>query len=446
MKTHSLEAEQHLLACALIDENVIPSLLEIPEDHFYRNEHRLIYRAISELAHQELTVDFFSVGELMQQKQQIEIIGGMEYLQGLGESLPSVGMFKSFAGSMLTHYKMRQLIQIKDSLEQQLETGSKPAESVEWLQGAVIDLLTDHHKGGIEGISKHMDSALEYIDWKAKNNGAIIGSKSGYDQLDYMLDGFQNGLLYAICARPAMGKTMFAMSLAHRFAMQVPVCFFSLEMTGSMLSQRLIAAESKVSTKSFKAGTVSGDQMNDVAMAVTRIHELSKLHVDETAGLTVAQIRSRLKAFQMKHGKVGAVFVDHIGLIQNRQGASSYDGLTETVHELQRMAKEFNCPLIMISQLNRNCETRTDKRPMMADIRQTGAIEEDCRGVMFVYRDEYYEDNSQQKNITELIVAKNSMGETGTLYYHHDLSVGLYEEIEDYTAPEPEPKKKGGGF
>lgn len=440
MKQYSIEAEQHVLASALIDENVIPSLLEIPEDHFYRNEHKLIYRAISELAHQQLTADFFSVGELMQQKQQLDTAGGMEYIQELAESLPSLAMFRSFANSLLTYYKTRQLAQIRDSLEQQLETGAKPAEAVEWLQGAVIDLLTDHHNGGIESISKHMDSALEYIDWKAKNEGAVIGSKSGYDQLDYMMDGFQDGLLYAICGRPAMGKTMFAMSLAHKLAMEVPVCYFSLEMTGSMLSQRLIAAEAKVSTKSFKSGSITSTEMNDVAMAVTRIHQLSKLHVDETAGLTVAQIRSRLKAFQMKHGKVGAVFVDHIGLIQNRKGASSFDGLTETVHELQRMAKEFNCPLVMVSQLNRNCETRTDRRPMMSDIRQTGAIEEDCRGVMFVYRDEYYEENTRQPNITELILAKNSMGETGTLYYHHNLAVGVYDEIEDYSPPEPEIK------
>jgi len=209
-----------------------------------------------------------------------------------------------------------------------------------------------------------------------------------------------------------------------------------------MLSQRLLAHEAKVRGKKFKSGALGNEEFDRLGQAATRLDQLSSMHIDESAGLTVAQIRSRLKAFQIKHGKTGPVFIDHIGLIKSRQGVSAYEGLTETVHELQRMAKEFDAPVIMISQLNRNCETRPDKRPTLSDIRQTGAIEEDCRVVMFVYRDEYYyKTESKQQGITEIILAKNSMGETDTLYYEHDLAVGDYREIEGYIAPEPEIRK-----
>lgn len=443
MKTYSQEAESHLLACALVDESAVPSLLEIPEEWFCLNESKLIYRAIDQLAKSSLTTDAFAVGEYLNQNQQLPMVGGMEAIMELSESLPSLGMFQSFKGALFKYYKVRQISKIKDSLEQQLGTNAKPEQMVEWLSGAMVELMTDHHQGGLEGLGKHLDKALAYIDWKYQNEGAIIGQQTGHKQLDYIIDGFQNGLLYAICARPAMGKTMFAVNLANAMAKNGPVCYFSLEMTGDMLSQRLLAHEAKVSGKNFKSGTLGNDEFDRLGQAATRLDGLSNLHIDESAGLTVAQIRSRLKAFQIKHGKTGPVFIDHIGLIKNRQGVSAYEGLTETVHELQRMAKEFDAPVIMISQLNRNCETRPDKRPTLSDIRQTGAIEEDCRVVMFVYRDEYYyKTESKQQGITEIILAKNSMGETDTLYYEHDLAVGDYREIEGYIAPEPEFKKK----
>lgn len=436
----SLEAEQHLIACALVDDSKTAELLEIPEDWFDTNAHKLIYRTIQSLASQSLSADMFAVSDELERNRQLEMAGGMAYITELAEQIPNINYWNSYKNALFNYYKTRMVAQVKQNLEMQIGTGAKPEEMIEYLQTAVIDLTTDHHKGGLESISKHMDAALEYIEWKVDNEGAIMGLQSGYNELDYNLDGFQKGQLYAICGRPAMGKTMFALSIAHKLALQAPVCYYSLEMTGSMLSQRLIAAESGVSGKKFKQGTSNTNDLDQVAQAVTRIHANSKLHIDETAGLNVAQMRSRQKAFQIKHGKTGAIFVDHVGLLRSKKGQNDYEGLTETVHELQRMAKEFDCPLVMLSQLNRNCESRPDKRPNLSDIRQTGAIEEDCRGVMFVYRDEYYNENTTEKNITEVILAKNTQGETGSLYFHHDLSIGKYEPISNYEAPE-EPKK-----
>lgn len=437
----SLEAEQHLIACALIDDAKTAELLEIPEEWFSQNGHKLIIRTIRTLVEQNLSADTFAIGDELNRNRQLDMAGGMEYIMEMADSLPSLAHWNSYKNSLFNSYKVGQLNQLSTNLQMQLGTGAKPEEMIEGLQANLIDLLTDHHQGGLESLSKHLDGALEYIEWKQEHEGAVRGIQSGYPQLDYAIDGFQNGLMYAICARPAMGKTMFALSIANQLAKSVPVCYFSLEMTGAMLSQRLISAEAKVSSTHFKRGTLNNDQNHDVAMAVTRLHELSKLNIDESAGLTVAAIRSRLKAFQVKHGFVGAVFIDHIGLIKKPKGASPYEGLTAIVHELQIMAKEFDCPLIIISQLNRNCDSRADRRPVLSDIRETGAIEEDCRAIMFVYRDEYYEkENSKQKDITEILLSKNNMGETGTFYYQHDLSVGQYDEIGDYQPPAPEVK------
>lgn len=439
----SLEAEQHLIACALVDDSKTAELLEIDEAWFMNNGHKLIIRTIRELASQNLNADSFSIGDQLNRTHQLEMVGGMEYLVELEQSLPSLKLWNSYKNSLFNYYKTNQLEQLSQNLQMQIGTGAKPEEIIEGLQTNLIDLLTDHHTAGLERLSKHLDGAIEYIQWKQENDGAVRGLKSGYSQLDYAIDGFQKGLMYAICARPAMGKTMFALSIANQLAKDVPVCYFSLEMTGAMLSQRLISAEAKVSSTHFKRGTLNDTQNNDVAMAVTRLHQLSKLHIDESAGLTVAAIRSRLKAFQIKNGFVGAIFIDHIGLIKKPKGSSPYEGLTAIVHELQIMAKEFDCPLIIVSQLNRNCDSRSDRRPVLSDIRETGAIEEDCRAIMFVYRDEYYEkENTKQPNITEILLSKNNMGETGTFYYHHDLSVGQYDEISDYSKPEPEQTKR----
>jgi replicative DNA helicase len=176
-------------------------------------------------------------------------------------------------------------------------------------------------------------------------------------------------------------------------------------------------------------------------MASTRIHAHNKFYIDETPNITTAQIRSRLKAQELKHGKLGAIFVDHVGLIRKDPRKDETQGLTQVSHDLAMMAKEFDCPMIVLSQLNRGVEGRNDKRPMLSDLKQSGALEEDARGVMLLYRDDYYNPESAEKGITEVIIAKNSDGETKTLHFRHNLALASYEPIDGYTAPEPETKK-----
>jgi replicative DNA helicase len=438
----SLEAEQHLLACVLIDDKKTAELLEIPEDWFLANAHKLVYRKIAELARNNLGTDLFSVATSLQQAQQLESAGGMEYLSELSEQVPSLAHWNSYKNVLFGSYKRNQVKKLADNLQAQVGTNAKPDEMIQYIQESVIALLTDHHNGGPQSISTYMDQVIEDMQWRMDNQGKMRGSQTGFAELDKAFDGFESGKMYLIAGRPGMGKTAFGLvALGLRLSKDQHVVAFSLEMTGRGLAQRAIVNESKVFSHKFKDGSLSDYEINAVAMASTRIHAHNKFYIDETPNITTAQIRSRLKAQELKHGKLGAIFVDHVGLIRKDPRKDETQGLTQVSHDLAMMAKEFDCPMIVLSQLNRGVEGRNDKRPMLSDLKQSGALEEDARGVMLLYRDDYYNPESAQKGITEVIIAKNSDGETKTLYFSHNLALASYEPIDGYTAPEPEPKK-----
>ena len=437
----NLEAEQHLLACAIIDENKVPDLLEIPEEWFFYNQHKLIIRVIKTLSYASLSSDLFAIADSLKQAHQLEMAGGMEYLVELTESLPNLQFWNSYKNSLFGAYKLTQIKQVSDKLQMQIGSGAKPQDMVDYIQTSLIDLMTDHHNGGFKPISSFLDQALEDIQWRMDNEGKMRGIQTGYEQLDEAFDGFESGKPYVIAGRPGMGKTQFALNLALRLSQHKPVCVFSLEMTGKGLSMRAICNESRVYNSKIKSGNMNDTEMNSVAMAVTRLHTNAHLYIDEQAGLSTAQMRSRLKAFKIKHGAIGAIVVDHIGLIRKDPRKGDTESLAAIVHELAQFAKEFDCPMIELAQLNRGVEQRTNKRPLLSDLKQSGAIEEDARGVILLYRDEYYNDQTQDKNITEVDIAKNSDGECKTLYFRHNMAIAHYEEISGYEPTIDESKK-----
>lgn len=441
----SLEAEQHLLACVLIDDKQTAALLEIPEDWFLTNSHKLIYRKVAELAKQSLGTDLFSLAQALQQSQQLEAAGGMDYLTELTEQVPSLSYWNSYKNVLFGSYKKWQVKRLVDNLQMQIGTNAKPDEMISYISEQVIELLTDHHQGGPRSISHYMGQVIEDIQWRTDNPGKLRGHETGFKELDQLFDGFEPGKMYLVAGRPGSGKTAFGLvNLGLRLARDLPVVAFSLEMTGKGLASRALCNESKVYNNKIRGGDINTSEMNDIAMAVTRLHAQSKLYIDETPNLSTAQMRSRLKAQELKHGKLGAVIVDHVGLVRKDSRKDDTQGLAQVSHDLARMAKEFDCPVIVLSQLNRGVEGRNDKRPMMSDLKQSGALEEDARGIMLIYRDDYYNPDSQQKGITEINVAKNSDGETKTLYFSHNLAISDYQPIDGYTAPEKE--AKGGKF
>ena len=440
MKIHSQEAEQHVLACALADQNAVADVLDMQDEWMYQNEHKLILRAIRALAESNLTTDSFAVGTHLQQQQQLEMAGGMEYLVSLSDSLPSLKMLPSFKNELIRCHKVRQLAQIKQDLEMQLETSAKPEEVVESLQQSMIDLMTDHHQGGFKTVESHLDSVLKEVEWRQENAGKLLGQSTGHNALDYATDGMQEGRVYVLAGRPGAGKTAFALSLADGLSQNDKHWFyFSLEMTGKSLAKRLLVTNSGVANYKFRSGRFDEPDFAAMGAGIGKIQGIN-LHVDETPSLSINQIRSRLKAAQIKHKTIGGVVIDHIGLIKKANGKTDTEAMNMIADDLLRLAKEFNCPMLELCQLNRGVETRTDKRPMMADLKQSGKIEENADVIMLLYRGDYYD--KQESPVTEVDIAKNRDGETKTVYMRHDMSLGKYEEMPDYEPPVQEQKTK----
>lgn len=440
MKLHSQEAEQHVLACALADQNAVADVLDLQDEWMYQNEHKLILRAIRELAEANLATDAFAIGTHLQQQQTLHMAGGMEYLMTLSESLPSLGMFNSFRNELIRCHKVRQLAGIKHDLEMQLETYAKPEEIVENLQQKIIDLMTDHHQGGFRTVESHLDSVLAEVEWRQENKGKLLGQSTGFNQLDYLLDGMQDGRVYVVAGRPGAGKTAFALALSDGLSRGDKHWFyFSLEMTGKSLAKRLLVRSSKVSNNKFRSGYFDEPDYAAIGAGIGKIQDI-KLHVDETPSLSINQIRSRLKAAQIKHKVIGGIVVDHIGLVKKANGKTDTEAMNQIADDLLKLAKEFDCPMVELCQLNRGVEGRADKRPMMADLKQSGKIEENADVVMLLYRGDYYD--KQESPVTEINVAKNRDGESNTVYLKHDMSLGNYEELTDYEPPKQEQKQK----
>lgn len=245
-----------------------------------------------------------------------------------------------------------------------------------------------------------------------------------------------------IAGRPGSGKTAFALSLADRLTEnQKPWFYFSLEMTGKSLSKRMMLSKAKVSNSEFRRGKIEGDGLNRIGSAIGAIQDRS-LHVDQTPALSLSQLRSRLKASAVKHGRIGGIMIDHIGLIKKDVRKADTEGMNMIADGLLELAKEFDCPLVELCQLNRGVEGRQDKRPMISDLKQSGKIEENADVVMLLYRDDYYDRDASP--VTEVNVAKNRDGAVDTHYFKHDLSIGHYEDLSDYAPPKEEPKGRRG--
>ena len=436
---NSLEAEQHLIACALIDDSKTAELLGISEDWFYMNSHKLIIRTIRELTNNNLSADMFAIGDSLNRTNQLQLVGGMEYLSELAESLPNLHYWNSYKTSLFTYYKSRMIEQLNHSVSMQLGNGSKPEEIIDYLQTGLIDLLTDHHDGGFKQVGDYLGEVVDELEWRQNNKGQLLGQKTGFADLDFTLDGLQDGRVYVLAGRPGSGKTAFGLAMCDGLTeTKKPWFYFSLEMTGKSLAKRMLINSSGVSNNNFRSGNVSDADFNQIGQAMGRVQE-STLHVDQTPSLSIAQIRSRLKAAQVRYGTIGGVVIDHIGLIKKDARKSDTEAMNIIADDLLRFAKEFDCPLIELCQLNRGVEGRSDKRPMISDLKQSGKIEENADVVMLLFREDYYDDKASP--VTEVAVAKNRDGESKTHYLKHDLSVGRYEPLSNYVPEEKEKPK-----
>lgn len=440
----TMEAEQNLLGMAMLDTNSAIKLLEIPEDWFSINAHKLIYRSISSLAAQSLNIDVIGIGDDLFAKS--ESIGSldMQYLMDLQDQTTYLKHFDNYKLGLFSSYKRNKMQSLATDLQKKIDSAEDFKETVSFLQDSVFELLTDHNTKKAEPIRYHLNELTKQMQHRMENPDIAIGLQTGYENLDRTIGGFEKEKVYIIGARPSMGKSAFGLidvGLRISKDSEFPIVAFSLEMKGSALVSRMVCNKTSINSEKIKLASMSSEEWTSFAQVSQVIEKQNNLYIDDRGGLSSAQIRAQLKSIQIKHGGLGGIMIDHVGQMKKNDRKSETEALNQIANELLGMSKEFECPVIELAQLSRAVEQRPDKRPILSDLKQSSALEENADVVMFIYRDDYYfPEETQIPNVTELIIAKNREGECKTLYFNHQMQYSQYTPIDNFIKPD-KPKK-----
>lgn len=421
---HSVEAESSVLGGLLLDNGVWDRVGDLLIDSdFYRYEHRLVYAAIGKLVNESKPADVITVHEELQRQGKADEVGGLAYLNALAQYVPSAANIRRYAELVRERSILRKLVSASDEI----------ATSAFNPQGRAVDKILDEAEGKIFKIGEEgsrmkqgfqaMDSLvvqlLDRVQEMADNPNDVTGVPTGFYDLDRMTAGLQPGDLVILAARPSMGKTAFAINIAEHVALNegLPVAVFSMEMGAAQLAVRIVGSIGRIDQGHLRTGRLTDEEWPRLTEAIERLRHIS-LHIDETPGLTPSELRANARRLARQCGKLGLIVVDYLQLMS---GSSASDGenrateLGEISRGLKALAKELQCPVIALSQLNRSVEQRTDKRPMMSDLRESGAIEQDADIIMFIYRDDYYNKDSREPGVAEIIIGKQRNGPTGTV-------------------------------
>ncbi len=415
---HNIEAEQAVLGCMILDPDVIPSVLElIKGEDFYRPDHREICEAIIDLSEKAASIDIITVSEQLQVRGTLENVGGLEYLSSITNSVPTTANAKYYTKIVEEKSLLRKLIKAAAEISQISYDASEDAVYVlDKAEKSIFDIL---QKRGTQGFTHIKDVLLETfnrLEELYNSKGYITGIPTGFTDLDLKTAGLQNSDLILIAARPGMGKTAMGLNIAQYAAVQkrVPVAIFNLEMSKDQLVNRMLCSEVMVDSHKMRTGKLSDDDWNKIAQALAPLSE-APIYIDDTPGITVMDIRAKCRRLKLEKN-LGLVVIDYLQLMQGRGRVENrQQEVSEISRSLKILAKELNVPVVTLSQLSRGPESRQDHRPMLSDLRESGAIEQDADIVMFLYRDDYYNPETEKKNIAEVIIAKHRNGSTGTV-------------------------------
>lgn len=420
---HSIEAESSVLGGLLLDNGAWDRVGDLLVDSdFYRYEHRLIYGAVGALINASKPADVITVFESLQNQGKAEECGGLAYLNSLAQYVPSASNIRRYAEIVRERSILRKLVTASDEIA---TNAFNP-------QGRAVDRILDEAeqkifnigeegsrmKQGFQSMESLVVKLLDRVQEMADNPNDITGVPTGFYDLDRMTSGLQAGDLVVLAARPSMGKTAFAINIAEHVALHegLPVAVFSMEMGASQLAVRIVGSIGRIDQGHLRTGKLSDDEWPRLTEAIERLGSVS-LHIDETPGLTTSELRANARRLARQCGKLGLIVVDYLQLMSGSSttGDNRATELGEISRGLKMLAKELQCPVIALSQLNRSVETRTDKRPMMSDLRESGAIEQDADIIMFIYRDDYYNKDSREPGVAEIIIGKQRNGPTGTV-------------------------------
>lgn len=416
---HDIEAEQAVLGSMLTDKDaVIAAIEKLKPNSFYREDNRAIFEAILNLYNRAEPVDIITLKEELSTIGKFEQVGGLEYLAELPEKVPTTANVEKYIKIVEEKSLLRNLIKTANEI---IEAGYDPTEDVEDIMGEaekkIFNIMQNRNQKGYTPIKDVLIDTFTQLEELYNQKKHITGVPTGFADLDYKTAGLHNSDLVLIAARPAMGKSAFALNIASYAAVKakIPVVIFSLEMSKEQMVNRILCSEAMVDSNKIRTGKIEDDDWIKIAGALGPLSE-SEIFIDDTPGISVTEIRAKCRKLKLEKN-IGLVVIDYLQLVQssNKRAGSREQEISEISRSLKILAKEINVPVIALSQLSRAPEQRPDHRPMLSDLRESGAIEQDADIVMFLYRDDYYNEESEKKNIAEVILAKHRAGSTGTV-------------------------------
>jgi len=418
---HSIQAEQSVLGGLMLDNERWDTVAEkVSEIDFYRKDHRFIFQVIADLAEKQTPFDVVTISEGLQKIGELDEAGGLAYLSVLAKDTPSAANIVAYANIVRDRSVLRQLIHIGTDISESvfLPEGRSTSDLLEKAEKSVFEIAEQRQKGqsGFESIKDLLAGAVEKIELLFEQEGDVTGVSTGFTDLDKMTSGLQRGDLIIVAGRPSMGKTTIAMNMAENAAIsgKLPVAVFSMEMPGDSLAMRMMSSLGRIDQNKVRTGKLDNDEWPRLTSAINMLGE-TKLFIDDTAALTPGEVRSRARRLTRDHGQLGLIVLDYLQLMQSpSSGESRVAQISDISRGLKTLAKELNVPVVALSQLNRNLEQRPNKRPVMSDLRESGSIEQDADVIMFVYRDEVYNEDSPDKGTAEIIIGKQRNGPIGT--------------------------------
>ena len=415
---HNLEAEAAVLGSILINPESMNKIVEIVEaDYFYSPQNKLIYEAVFTLYNQNKPTDVLALVEYFRSRNKLDDIGGIEYLTELGLDNVLSSNVEYYAEIINENALKRKLVNAGSIIIEEVFKNPEAEVALEIAEKTIFDIAQQKSSQDVKLITNLLMETVEQLEFRFNNKGSYTGVPSGYYDLDAMLAGFQKSDLIILAARPSMGKTAFALNIAQNIGIEqhVPVLIFSLEMSASQLTQRILCSEAEIDAQRARTGELNEQEWEKIADVMNKLHEAPIL-IDDSSGVTLSDIRAKARRIKTKYPDLGLIIIDYLQLIEDKTIMDRNQAISGISRGLKSLARELNVPIISLSQLSRKVEDRTDKRPMLSDLRESGAIEQDADVVMFVHREEYYDkENPELKNKASIIIAKQRNGPVGSV-------------------------------
>ena len=420
MPPASIEAEQAVLGAMLLKPDAVTTAAEeLTADDFYRETHRLIFEAMMELKERTEPVDLVTLTEQLKKADKLAKIGGIPALSLIANSVPTAANVHYHARIVHEKAQLRSLINAATEIAgAAYESADEVEDIMDSAEKRILQVASGKRSKDFVPLQDILLDTLEQIDLRYNNKGSITGLPTGFAELDHLTAGLQKSDLILVAARPSMGKTAFTLNIAAHVVLRAkePVAFFSLEMSKEQLVQRLLCSEGRIDSQRLRVGELEEKEWGDLIDTANRL-SAAPLYIDDTPGITVMELRSKARRLKAEHG-LSLIVIDYLQLMQGRaskSGDNRQQEISEISRSLKALARELNVPVIALSQLSRSVESRQIKRPMLSDLRESGSLEQDADIVMFLYREDYYDPETENKNITEVIIAKHRNGPVDTV-------------------------------